>query len=306
MVGLLIGLNNCTSTKELINPEKPTIKSIKKVSYFIKSESEILSREKALSSDEYEIKEFDQNENLLKQYKTDKNGKVKSMYSYAFNKEGHQIESMSMSSTTGVKSYSKFDYIYDKMGRISIKHTESGNQYKPKKQVGKTEYIYENGNLIKEIADEIWLGKREIISLNHWYNGNNKIDSTYHYRDDQLYVKTIYKYDNLGLLMESLETKFNIKDHSITMTTLKHFDKSENITLRLANGLNGYYFKEVVEYNSKGFKTKIQNFKEDGTIEYEQSTEYIYDEFGNWISSISTFSDGRRQLKTERKIEYYK
>ncbi len=307
LVLLFFGLINSTPIQNSKRNEKPKIKTIKKVEYFVGPDNKILKRKKALSTFKYDIQEFNKQGNISRQGSYDKNGNLKTLYSYIYNNYGDQIELVSMSAKTGIKTYGRSEYVYNKKNRIKVKHHESGNQYKPKKSVSKTEFFYKDGNLIKKVTEEIWLEKKSIATVLFEYNDLNKVDSSIEYINEKhLFKKINYKYDEKGNLEESHGTTYPKGGSPEYIKQYQKFDGKENVIENVYETGNDYYSKELFQYNNAGLKTKYQKYEKDDEIIIDEYYEYKYDKYGNWITLIKKFPSTENVWITEREIKYYK
>lgn len=303
----LFGLIRFTPASETINSEKPIVKTIKKVEYFVGPKDKVLKRKKALSSFKYDIHEYDNQGNILIRDSYDKNGNLKNRYSYKYNEHGDQIELVSMSSKTGIRTYARSEYVYNEKNEITVRHYESGNQYKSKKAVSKTTYFYKSGNLIKKVTEEVWMGKKSTSTVVFEYNNFNKIDSSMEYINDKhLFKKIHYKYNDEGILLESLRTTYPKGGNPKYLKEYKRYDGKGNVIESIRETGNGYYTKELFEYNLENLKSKYQKYEKEDEIVIDEYYEYKYDKNGNWITFIKKFPDSKNVWITEREIEYHK
>lgn len=298
---LLFGFINCAPGQKLTNNEKTRIKSIKITGY-----SSDLREKEADKGKAYTFKEYDANGNLIKSEQYDINGDFKGRYLYEYDNHGNQIKSSTYSSSTQINTLSRSEYVYFGNGKRKKKYHQSGDKYRPNNNVSETEYFYEKDNLLKEIRREIYLGQEEMVTIEYKYNKLKSIDSTYVYRDEDLYKTTTFQYNDNGLLSESFETTHPKGGNpEYIMTVLKKYDEAENITLEIAEDQTGFYYKKLFEFNSLGLKTKFQEFKKNGDIIADDSYEYTLDKNQNWINS-KMYSFRKDAWITEREIEYYK
>lgn len=300
------GLIYFTPAKKLIKSERPTIKTIKKVEYFVGPNNKVLKRKKALTIFKYDIEEYNKQGNILKQDSYDENGNLKNSYSYKYNKNGDQIEMISISTKTGIKTYERSEYVYDDENKVKNKGYESGNQYKPKKVISQTDFFYKDGNLIKKVTDETWLEKKSITKVLYEYNDFNKVDSYFEYIDNEyLFKKMSYNYNEEGILLESHITTYPkggnpeyIKQHQV-------YNEKGNVIENIYETGNSYYSKELFEYNYASLKSKYQKYEKDDNIIIDEYYEYQYDKYGNWNTLIKKFPSSKNVWITEREIEYY-
>ncbi len=302
----LFGLIYFAPTQKFVKSEKPIIKTIKKVDYFIGPDDKVLKRKKAFSSFQYDIHEYNDQGNILRHDSYDKNGNLKNRYLYKYNEHGDQIELVSMSSKTGIRTYGRSEYVYNEKNEIKVKHYESGNQYKSKKSVSKTEFFYRAGNLVKKVTEEIWMGKKSKTTMVFEYNELNKIiSSVQHIEDKYLYQKMNYIY-NEGVLFESHRTTYPKGGNPEYFKEHKKYDGKGNIIESIQESGNGHYTKELFEYNHENLKSKYQKYEQDDEIVIDEYYEYKYDKNGNWITLIKKFPNSKNVGVTEREIEYHK
>ncbi len=94
------------------------------------------------------------------------------------------------------------------------------------------------------------------------------------------------------------------KPHS---RTVKKYDKRKNLLEKYeygGNDGNSLDFKVIFKYDDKNNPVEIIKYYGDGSIRYQDSSEYLYDKTGNWIKKTD-FRDNHMTEVTERKIQYY-
>jgi len=296
----VLGGINCSSNKSLVKNEKPRIKSIKSSSHSADLENNNSNNGKA-----YTLKEYDIKGNLIKSEQYDMNGNLKWRYLNEYDDYGNQINSSSYSSSSRINTVTKSEYVYDSNGNILKKFHQSGNEYRPNKNVSESEYFYKNGNLIREVRKEVYLGKEETISKKYKYNEFNSIDSIYIFRDEHLSETTAFNYNDNGLLLETLKVTYPKGGNPKYIKVTKKFDGANNTILEIAEDPTGYYYKKEFEFNSLGLETKFKEYKKNGEIITDDSFEYTLDEYQNWIKS-KRYSFGKSDWISKREIEYHK
>lgn len=299
-ITFVLGGINCSSNKSLVKNEKPKIKSIKSSSY-----SADLVNNNPNNGKAYTLKEYDIKGNLIKSEQYDMNGNLKWRNLNEYDDYGNQINSSSYSSSSRINTVTKSEYVYDSNGNILKKIHQSGNEYRPNKSVSESEYFYEKGNVIKEVRKEVYLGKEETIIKKYKYNEYNSIDSILIFRDKFLSETTTFKYDDKGLLSESLKITNPKGGNPKYIKVSKEYDEAKNTILEIAEDPTGYYYKKVFEFNSIGLETKFQEYKKNGELVTDDSYEYTLDKNQNWIKS-KRYSFGKSDWISKREIEYHK
>lgn len=293
----LLGLSNCTITKNITNTQEAKIKKI--------------TRTNLSAYHPIEVTEYDNKGNILIKEHYDKNNIFKQGTTYSYNKYGDLI-STELYSNPQVKKQdnrtvvtklqdiqSTYEYVYDEKDNIKSKHYKSPNgDYE-----SRTDYFYEGTNLVKELVNINSNGEESTRKIINKYNNFNSIDTTRQYENEELYKLIVNKYDEYGIRLESVE-KFK-KGQQVDEIFTKKFDKQGNTVTFIYENQKGKYEKVINNYNGEGLVVQRKIFNKEGELNSSYSWKYKLDKFGNWISSEYSKNGILNSIK-KREIEYYK
>ena len=269
LLGILISFSETNLIPQSTSDSlKPKMKMVKEVIY--KPENgELKSRENLFDSNISSYMIFDKNEKVIENGQYERDGSLYEKTIYERNEDGVAQKAMKKNSSDELKSYWTYEYdSNDNM--IAVKTYDSENNLT---NIQSNKYD-ENGNNIEMLL-------KSPDSENGWkyvykYNFDNKKIEQFRYKPDgSLKDRRTYSYDKDG--NENLQFKFN-PDGSF-MKFVSEYDEMDNLT--------------------------VQNwFNEQDEQTHQTSFEYVYDEYGNWISKRRS-SNGELGMVWERQIEYY-
>jgi hypothetical protein len=148
---------------------------------------------------------------------------------------------------------------------------------------GLTTFDYNEKGILEKAIWELSDGSR--MSLNYYkHDTNGNLINKYREFSDGLTSNQLYEYDDKGnLIRENFQ-----RSDSVFGTTTNEYDKNGRLTKAKCDGLNGWFFGELVYiYDEAGFKQKadiIQKGKKTGNIFYS------YDKNKNLIKEFWDFS----------------
>lgn len=246
-----------------------TMKVVKMVSYKAENNTLITNRDSLFSSRINASTHYNKEGFMVMSRKYDNEGKLYSQRSYMLKESGDVRLITSKNQDEEILSYTVYEY-------NDADHLISITTYDPKKDLTQIQR-YQNdkdGNRVQMVVENIHLG----TTWKHQYVYNEKGEKVEQFRyqsNGDLKDRRTYVYDYRGNEVE----QFKYNPDGRVFQFLSTYDLHDNLL--------------------------VQNwFNEAGQQIHQTSFEYIYDDFGNWISKRRS-SNGELNMVWERKIEYY-
>jgi hypothetical protein len=225
--------------------------------------------------------------------------------------------------TTGLNQTPKFSthLWYNSSSRITRAEKYEGaelyktEEWKYNDKGLKTQWILNLGNdavvaptIIKYSEDlkiaERYITKGDSLILSYRFFHDslyNEIRTESFEASGELDMIKVYTYDSDNRLAESKLYRFNTLVEHVTYI-------QEGNTVKTVRILNGFGLTETnvstEKFDVEGNVIEYAYFGKNGEVEGGASHVYTYDEAGNWVRRLTTYSDGEVELRT-RKIEYY-
>jgi len=217
----------------------------------------------------------------------------------------------------------KTRFLYDEKGNLI-----ETNYYDIKTDVvySKSRCVYDNNGNKLELTSYNKVGEIDGKNVYKYDNKNHEIEekSTY-WKNNNLNGKIIHNYDYKSMI---LETSFFKADGSLKYKFVYKIDDRGNI-IEVYNSIGKIETKTQYQYNEKGkiIKKSWESYKGGGTqkgeiiYQYDEegneikrvessiygkiisTSQYVYDNFGNWTKCVNLFFTTR--TTTKREIEYY-
>lgn len=224
---------------------------------------------------------------------------IKEASETSYNENGYIIHAYSHG--TFDKAASTTSISYDRNNKI-----KEAKMFDPdNNEIMKVTYDYSKDG--KEIDTKV-----ENKSINITYS--EKVIKTYNNANQLVSTKTLQdgKLRSIISIKDSAnqkitEEKLLDSDGKLKSKTIKKFDKKNNLLEKSEYGgpdAKDLEFKVIFKYNERNHPVEVTKYNNDGSTEYKDSSEYVYDKIGNWIKRTD-FSDGEIDTVTERKVEYY-
>ncbi|MDE3743274.1 hypothetical protein [Maribacter polysaccharolyticus] len=269
VLGFLIAFSGTNlaaqSTKDSL---KPKMKMVKEVLYRVEH-GELKNRADLFGSKLTTYIIYDKNEEIIEyvQYKTD--GAVYEKTTYERNEKGDAQKGITKNASGEIISY----WIYEcdsKENLIEVKTYDAENNL-TEIQSNKND---ENGNIIEILlkSPESEKGWRYVYKYN---SDNKKIEELSFKPDGSLKDRRMYSYDKHG---------------------------NENTVIKFYP--DGEFVKKVYEYDTMNNLIIENTFDKHGKLRRQTSFEYLYDDYGNWITNKRS-ADGELNMVYERQIEYH-
>lgn len=247
-------------------------KKIKSIQTFIQNDMAMADFDYADSTGKYlaSIKEYDQNDNILKEVGYRPDGWVENHYANVYNEKNQRVEYSIFDEDDQLLETHRFDY--DESGKIigeSCFYAEMDDS-------DYTHYVYD--------ADGLLVEKNNMDSENDLYSYvrfeyDNKMPiNERHYNDDnRLEMEKALVFDSRGLVIE--ETDFDHLEND-KRTYSYEYDENKNRTKTLMyNKKDQLIMKTLSEFDGNGKRVKIIEEDQKGLF----VTKFEYDESGNMV-----------------------
>jgi hypothetical protein len=215
---------------------------------------------------------YNKDGNFLKQTTCSTNGRIFTTWIYQYDERKNLIEKTEYESDTAL--WSKSTYKYDS-NNIQIRHTRTNFPIKGREA-------------------------SSISYLSIFDASGNKIEEKC-YRNDALYSRTIFKYDEYKNVIESINIDNGNRYYG--KTTYK-YDENKNIIEEINfNNDNTIYDRYKYQYESSGRLVEMKRFfpgmdEEGQSIMRIYKTTYEYDKYGNLKEEINFDEFNKPQYKT--------
>jgi hypothetical protein len=199
--------------------------------------------------------------------------------------ETPQITSISYNGNNTLKEIKLSDPANNEIMKVTYSYSKDGKEVDTKVENKSMNIIY----------------SEKVINT---YNNANQLVSTKTLQDEKL-RSTVSIKDSAG--QKITEEKLLDSTGKLKSKTIKKFDKKDNLLEKYqytGPDAADLEFRIIFKYNERNHPIEVTKYNNDGSIEYKDSSKYVYDKTGNWIKRTD-FSDNQIDTVTERKVEYY-
>ena len=256
--------------QDKIDSVKPKKKHIKTVEYKLKK-GELKNRDSLFASNSYpySFMVFDKNGHMIEVGRKNADGSLINKNVYIKDEKGISAKGFKIIASNEIERYWINQYDLDG-NLIKTKTYDSGDNL-----IHHSTLKYDaQGNVIEKSVTDVLLNSGYRI-INE-YNVNGKL-------------KQRFKYSLEGELL----------------TVSKYAYKKRKFFHTMKDKKDGSQFKQVYKYDAGKNLIGLNTYDNEGDLIGKRSYDYIYDDFGNWITQKCR-SYGKLHTVMEREIEYYK
>lgn len=196
------------------------------------------------------------------------------------------------------------------------------NQEEPERISQQKKYYYLGGQLIRMDELNLGLNNNQKWIFNYLYK-NQKLTEKHTWMEDQIFSKTLFKYDFTNQLAETKDYTNNGKEIKRIVVTLDRGQQTKTVETSYGNEtiIETYYYKnqnllayqktneaetlfEKIEFNEYQLINSVKKRKNNQNQLINFEFEYIYDKHNNWIECVITINH-IPEYKIKRLITYF-
>lgn len=223
--------------------------------------------------------EYDSEDRLIKEVKTDGDGKQVYCETTTYDENGNILEYNCVGKGSGYDKSHIEKYTYDDHGNILTKEYENDGKSH------RDEYTYEynaDGTKASEIQKK---GSGDYVELTYEYNADGTV-AVMHSSDNapvgnkMINTTTKYEYDTNKNMIKSIT--YNDKDEEKTIEECEYDDKG-NLTRDRVEQVNDYFNLTTYEYDDMGNETKQTHYIKSSEDKVGRYSTHEYDQYGNLL-----------------------